>query len=580
MRTVAAAPGGRFDALAGALALAPRAPKRSKQPSARARRLARQLAGAMLQRVQAGEPALRVVRPNAGSARGGSSRAVSMGRAATLHGARPGASLLPSAPLARAAASGASIAGLPAGAGKPVAVTLDGKEAQAVFDAGRGLRTRVELQADEQGDATQATVEVTDRSGAGVVFGVGESGPPPPMCPSPAGDVPARLRQELVVGSIEVVGRRRYRRVVTQLIEGRWHGYVAVTARAERFDLSLRGSLEVRAQTESASGKVLKREGTRTFRTALDKRGLPVGVDPVSLLRDMRLRGPKGRYLAAGDEREATTLVAHTAAAVTGISGELERGDRRWYDARACATVDHTSSPERVTRGGRADWEVTVLAADGQKVADAIWAPSSTCGALTASGTRGPSISLAVTDDAGRWGPQPYAPACATAEITSTAGRPRAFDHTIPPVAATDLRVDVAVAHTEDMGFGVVPTTMTGSGSALIRAGERAAEGTGQWSATEWWVAPDNTCGQDMGRARNVTGTAVVGAQDNGDGTVTVAFTAVERPFTMAWIWVFPADGGTIESRAQRQFCGEPGRAALTTRITVTVTRVERPWGQ
>lgn len=570
MRRPAVTASGRFDALGAALALAPRAPKRAKGPSARARKLARQLASALLQRAQSGEPVLRIVRGGAATAGHAGAQAARDSR-------------LPLSPprLGARAASSAALQGVPSAAGRPVSVTLEGADAQAVFDAGRGLRTRIEVQGDERGDATQATLEVTDSSGAGVVFGLGESGPPTPTCPTGAGDVPSQLRQELVVGAITVDGRRRYRRVARQLIEGRWHGYVAVSARAERFDLSLRGSLEVRSRIESAAtGKVLKHEGTRTFRTALDKRGLPIGTDPVSLLEAMRLRGPKGNMIAAAEVREATNLVAFTAAAVGEIDRELQRGDTRWYEQRACARLDHTSSPERVAKGGRADWEVTAFAADGQKVADARWTPASSCGTLTASGTRGPSIRLAVADDAGRWGPQPYSPACATAELTTTAGRPRAFDHQIAPVAASDLRVEISILHREDMGPGVVPTEMTGSGSVTIPSGERSAESTGQWSAREWWVTPENTCGQDMLRARTVGGSAVVGAQDNHDGTVTIAFTAVERPFNMAWIWVFPAEGGTLTNARQRQFCGDPAGAALTTEITVKVTRVERPWGQ
>ena len=563
VRRPAASAAGRFDALERTLALAPSAPRRAKRPSARARTLARRLASAMLRRAQAGEPALRVVRGGAA-------------RAARAPGARS-----PSAPRARAAASGAALQGVPGAAGRPVGVTLEGAEAQAVFDAGRGLRTTIRLQADDDGDATQATFEVTDRSGAGVIFGLGERGPPTPTCPTAAGDVPSRLRQELVVGAIVVDGKRRHRRIATQVIEGSWHGYVAVTARAQRFDVSLRGSLEVRSRIESvATGRILQHQGTRTFRTALDRRGLPVGVDPVGLLGELRLRGPKGRRIPAGDVREASTLVAFTAAAVAEVDGELERGDRRWYDERACARVDHTSSPERVSKGGRADWELTALAADGQRVADAVWAPSSACGTLTASAARGPSIRLAVSDDAGSWGPEPYAPACASAEVTTTAGRPRAFQHQIAPSAASDLRVDISVVYREDMGPGVVPTEMTGSGSVTIGHGERSAEGVGQWSASEWWVTPENTCGQEMTRARNVGGAAVVGAQDNGDGTVTVAFTALERPLNMAWVWVFPADGGTLANTRQRQFCGDPAGARLTTEITVRVTRIERPWGR
>ncbi|MBB4663448.1 hypothetical protein [Conexibacter arvalis] len=559
-----ASAGGRFDALNAALALAPRASRKAKGPSARVRKLARQLASGMLQRVQAGEPALRVVRA-------GAARAAGLAPASLPHG------------IARVAsgAAAASFQGLPSSAGRSVSVKLEAGGAEAVFDAGRGVTTRIDVQTDENGDATSATMEVTDRRGSGLVFGMGEKGPPTPTCPTGAGDLPSRLRQEVIVGTIAVDGRKRYRRVVKQVIEGRWHGYVAVSARAERFDVALRGALEVRAQTEStATGKVLKREGTRTFRTALDKRGVPIGTDPASLLREMRLRGPKGRYLSSGDVREATTLVAFTAVAVGDVISELHRGDRRWYDDRACATIDFTSSPERVAKGGRADWEVVALGADGQKVADATWAPASSCGTLTASGTRGPSITLAVVDDAGRWGPEPYQPACATAEVTTTGGRPRPFDHTIFPIAKTDWRIEINVAYREDMGPGVVPTEMTGSGTVAIRHGEVTAQGDGQWSAREWAAAVDNTCGQDMMRGRDVAGRAVVGAQLNDDGTISVAFTALERPLNMAWIEIFPLEGGRRTVTNEKPFCGEPRRAKTTADITVAVTRVERPWGQ
>lgn len=557
---------GRFDQLNATLALAPRTPRRLKGPSARVRRVARQVATAMLARTQAGEPALRIVRAGAaGTAFAGLPLAASPLRAS-----------------ARAAGStpGAAIEGVAAAAGRQVSVTLEAGGAQAVFDAGRGLTTRMELQAGEDGEADSATMEVTDRNGTGVVFGIGRSGPPTPNCPTSAGDVPSTLRQEHTIGMIVADGRKRHRRVVKQVIEGRWHGYVAVSARAQRFDVALRGSLEVRAQTESASGKVLKREGTRTFRTAVDKKGLPIGVDPMSVVSDMRLFGPKGRFIAFADIREATTVVVFTAAAVGEVDGELKKGDRRWYDERACATVDHTSSPERVSKGGRADWEVTAFGADGQKVADAIWAPASSCGTLTASGTRGPSIRLAVVDSAGSWGPEPHAGACATAEITTTGGRPRPFDHSISPFAAVDLRVAISIAYREDMGPGVVETNMTGGGTVTLRHGERAAEGVGQWSAREWAVSAENTCGQDMTRGRDVSGRAVVGATLNHDGTLTVAFTAWERPLNMAWIEVFTLDGGTRRLTGQKPFCGEPGGAKTTADVTVTVSRVERPWGQ
>jgi hypothetical protein len=416
-------------------------------------------------------------------------------------------------------------------------------------------------------------VELRDSSGAGHTMGL-QKADSVPHCPVASGDVPAKLDQTITYGeAVSKHGKRTWTQV-TLRSEATWTGHVGVSAKAETFDFALRGEISIRSGVEiAATGKQLKRMPTRTYRSALTKRGLPVSVDPVSFVKEFTLRGPKGdRAGSAADLDAGSRLLTTSVLAVSEIQSALADGDRRWYDERACAKVDFSSSPEKVVRGGRGDWNVWVMAQDGARAADARWSPSSSCGALTASGTTGAQISLSVTDSANAWGPGSSG-ACAAAEITSTAGRPRPFEHTIFPLEAKRWRYAITVKFRKSMGLGIAETTATGSGTVTTGPGEGLTEGTGEFSGSEWDQTPLNTCGQDMLRTRTFVSAVAIGAEIQGE-EVTVAFSAVERPFDAAWILTVPVTGGEQTFTSRQPFCGQPDMAVRTATVTVAATPV------
>lgn len=426
-----------------------------------------------------------------------------------------------------------------------------------------------------RGEMDVIDVESRMRDGRSLTMGMRQS-PKAPTCPAADGDVPAVVDEQIIVGfGTTVHGKRTWVRIEMR-IEGRWLGHVGVGARAERYDLDVRGVTEVRSGVEIASTeKVLKRDPTRTYRTVLRKRGVPLGA-PWSAYSDaIQMRGPKGTRISESEVRVATETAGKTFAVGDDATDELRRGDRRWYDERRCATVEQTHTPERVSKGGRGEWDVTAYAADDAVVADARWAPASSCGALTASGTTGGRIHLTVADDAGAWGPDTGEGACATAELTTTAGRPRTFSHEIPPEERRRLKVDVTVSYSKEMGPTIAGTRMTGRGAILLTGtpGE-LAEGTGQYSGTEWDGTPENSCGRNMLRERGFSERAAVGAQLNDDGTLTVAFTAPERAFEMAWIVIVPVTGGSQRFQGTQPFCGEPRLGKTESLVTVNVTEL------
>jgi hypothetical protein len=55
---------------------------------------------------------------------------------------------------------------------------------------------------------------------------------------------------------------------------------------------------------------------------------------------------------------------------------------------------------------------------------------------------------------------------------------------------------------------------------------------------------------------------------------VTLGFTANLRPFEAAWIVTLPVTGGEKTITARQPFCGAPGLAATTAKITLTATPV------
>lgn len=436
----------------------------------------------------------------------------------------------------------------------------------AVYERTDGIEVRVDAR--QEGGAV---IELRDRHGAGHTLGL-ERAEVVPDCPRANGDVPATWDHTYTFGKAVAKHGKRTWTLVRLRVEATWTGHVGAGAKAETFDFTLRGEVSVRSGVEiAATGKALERMPTRTYRSALTKRDVKVGTDAMRFAKELTLRGPKGARATAEDIQPATGLLTASVMAVNDMSDALERGDRRWYEQRACATLDFSSTPERVVKGGRADWDVRVLASDGTPAADARWAPASGCGELTASATSGPAITLAVTDARGAWGPNPYAGACATAEVTSTAGRPRAFDHSIPPEEAKRRRYAISVMFNKSMGPGIAETDATGTGTVTAGPGDGLVIGTGSFGGTEWDATVTNTCGQDMARTRPFSSPATVGAEVESD-EVTIAFTADLRPLDAAWIVTLPIAGGERTFTSRQPFCGTPGLALTTATIRVAAS--------
>jgi hypothetical protein len=279
--------------------------------------------------------------------------------------------------------------------------------------------------------------------------------------------------------------------------------------------------------------------------------------------------------ISRGEEEDAMRgLLVTTLMAIGDIDTSLEKGDARWYEQRACARRDFDSSPAQVTKGGQADWDVRVTAADGAPVAAAIWTSSSGCGSITAP-TSGAPAHFTVRDGASDWGPNPDRGACVQAEATTPAGRTPVLEHSIPPAPLMRRRFTLSVKYGETMGMGITPTDFSGKGAITIGPDQDSAEAAGTDSRSEWDQRVDNTCGQDMSATRTFAGEGLLGVVRNDDGTFSLAFTAVERPWRYAWIVDVPPEGGTRVITDRKPFCGEPGLAA--TKATITVSGAEVP---
>ena len=415
-------------------------------------------------------------------------------------------------------------------------------------------------------------VELTNKAGASYTMGLKKDNTVP-SCPQADGDVPAKLDETLTLGFATVQHGKRTWGLVTMRNEATWTGHVGAGAKAETFDVAFRGELSMKFGVEIAStGKALKHLPTRTYRSALTKKGVPAKFDPIALARELTLRGPKGQRGDAADLEAATALLKTSLFGLMDIGYDLEKGDKRWYDARACATIDFKWTPEKVVKGGRADWDVWVLAQDGSRAADARWAISSSCGAFTISATSGPQVRFGVADEAGAWEPGTTG-ACASGEITSTAGRPQPLQHSIPPEEPKRYRYDIRVDFKKDMGSGIAQTNATGVGRVTVGPGEGYVDGEGDYFGTEWDSGIGNPCGHDMLRTRAFSSPVVVGAKIE-DDKVTIAFTAIHRLFEASWILTLPLTGGEEFYTSYQPFCGEPQRAFHTSTVKVTGTPV------
>lgn len=415
-------------------------------------------------------------------------------------------------------------------------------------------------------------VELRRKSGASVSMGLDKHNVVP-SCPQATGDVPAKLDETFTFGFATAEHGKRTWALVTMRNEATWTGHVGAGAKAETFDVAFRGELTIKSGVEiAATGKVLKRHPTRTYRSALTKKGVPVKVDPLKLALELTFRGPKGQRGDARDLEAATGLFKTSLMGLMEIPYALEQGDKHWYDERACAEIDFTWAPEKVVKGGRADWNVWVNAQDGARAADARWAMTSGCGALSAATLSGPTVTFGVADGAGAWAPESEG-ACAQGEITSTAGRPRAFDHHVPPMERKRWRYDIRVDFKKDMGSGIAQTNAVGVGRVTVGEGEGYVDGEGEFFGSEWDSGIGNPCGHDMLRTRAFSTTVVTGAKIEGD-QVTIAFTAVERLFENSWILKLPLTGGEEFYTSFQPFCGDPKKALHTSTIKVTGTPV------
>ena len=415
-------------------------------------------------------------------------------------------------------------------------------------------------------------MELRNKAGDSVSMGL-EKANSVPSCPQANGDVPAKLDETMTFGVGTAAHGKRTWATVTMRNEATWTGHVGVGAKAETFDVAFRGEVSIKSGVEIAStGKVLKRHPTRTYRSALTKKGVPMKFDPIALAKELTFRGPKGERGDAKDLEAVTALLTTSMFGFMDIRYELEKGDKRWYDQRACAALDFSSTPEKVVKGGRGDWNAWVNAQDGTRAADARWTLTSNCGALSAATLSGATVQFGVADAAGTWEPGTLG-ACVSGEITSTAGRPRELQHSIPPQELTRYRYHIVIDFKKDMGSGIAQTLATGVGRVTVGPGEGYVDGEGDFFGTEWDSGIGNPCGHDMLRTRAFSSPVVVGAKIEGD-RVTIAFTAIYMLFDASWILTLPLTGGEEFYTSYQPFCGDPQKALRWSSVKVTGTPV------
>lgn len=525
---------------------------KAKGPSTRASKLLREIV-AFAQAREAAELPLFEAKPLAGKA----------GRAGRLAAG--------TATRAQAGGGNATITNAPASFGTQISAITN---SEGAVTGGRFQAGDVNITMNAETDGVK--MEVTDKSGAGGFMRFVPDSAPTPRCPTPAGDVPSRFDTSMTIGEYTIDGGYRYVASSTVIFDDPWHGYVGTSAKAEKFDVNASGRLEIRIRVEDLkTGKIVFRDGTRTYRAVLDRKGLPIETTGASIVGGARFFGPKGAIKSDLDRTASSALGSLVAALVDTVPSSLKHGDTRWYDNRMCARVGLSQyRPSEVVKGDTATWKIDVTDERGAPAADADWTISSTCGTPAAAKARGQAIGITLPDAAGSWGPDPYAPACITADVTSTAGRAATFTHTIPPKKPDGYRFTIALTYDENMGPGIAPTTAHGTGSVFLPWNADAAEGKGTYEGTEWDGRIGNPCGEDMLASRGFGGTATVGVTRNDDGTFSVAWVANERPLRMSWIEVVTPEDITITRKGKQPFCGTAGLAATTTNLTITARAV------
>lgn len=527
-----------------------RAKPRGKKPSKRAAAILRESAAFMQSRDAAEQPIF-VARPATKAERA---------RRATAGG--PGAR-------ARAGGGNATITNAPASFGNQISATTDanGMVTGGTFQAGD-----VTVSMNAETDAIR--MEITDKSGAGGYVRFTPESSRTPRCPAPNGDVPSDFDTNMTFAQYTVDGPYRYVTATTMKFDGPWKGHVGVGAKAETFDFSMTGAVEIRVHVEELrTKKIVFRDGTRVYRALLDRSGVPMATKGASLVGGARMFGPKGKLKGDLDRTISSALAQLVVTHIDLIPSALRLGDERWYDGMRCARIGVSSSlPDEVVAGDTATWKVDVTNEPGVPAADAKWTISSACGTPNAAEQRGNPIDISLPDTARNWGPDPRNPACIKAEVTSTAGRAAAYTDEIPPKKPDGLRFNVKVTYNEHMGSGVAETNVVLTGSVFLAWDAKEAEGTGTYKGDEWDGTVANPCGENMGASRGFSGKALVGAFRNRDGSVSVAITAAERPLRLAFLQVLePGEtSANRESKGTQPFCGQAGLAKTTTKFEVT----------
>ena len=239
--------------------------------------------------------------------------------------------------------------------------------------------------------------------------------------------------------------------------EATWTGHVGVGAKAETFDVAFRGELSIQSGVEiAATGKVLKRNPDPH---------LPQRADQAGRAGEVRTSSPCAREFDAAAGRRASAATPRTSRPLTaladdlGCSGlsdiqsELEKGDKRWYDAaRLRARSTSRGRPRRSSRAGAPTGTLWVIAQDGTRAADARWASASGCGALSvADRERRDGPVRRRGRGRRRWEPGPPAPASVGRDHVH--GRAAAAAPPLDPAAPKptryryDIRVDVQEGH-------------------------------------------------------------------------------------------------------------------------------------
>lgn len=464
--------------------------------------------------------------------------------------------------------------------------SADGTTGQATWVDRDGMDVEVSKRhedgADGQvGDYSETELTVRQRGSGGETSGA-TIDDRMSRCPTAAGVADGSYALGLVKGKGVFSHGKRTWATVRVRIEGTVTGHVGMEAKAKTFDAELRATVEGRGWTEiAATGKVVKRLGTSTFHAYVKRNALPVDLSEaalVEIIRGIAVRGPHGAYAAnQGELNVATATVTSLATAVLAARDQVVKGDQRWYDNRACATIDYTAAPGELSPGDTASWDAEVHAADGSVPSDATWTASTSCaGTFSPTSARGPKARFTAVEAGGDWSRDPDRHACIRAEALSPAGRSKLLDHTIfaKEQPKGRYRFTISVTYHEDRGVGVVPTDVVANGSVEAEVGGGQGEGTGTWSGTEWDSGIGNACGQDMQRLRNVTGATTATAKLNDDSTATVFLMANERPLALSWLVTVPLSASQQVITGVQPFCGTPGGGKTTSTVTVEVQQL------